>query len=149
MILGSAIQWGNVSGWVAGVATSIAVIVALATTIRGERSLRNSEMSAIFAWPLKHHGTLNWTLVLANNTHYPISSWRVVLAWDGAQDAVGSDELGIVLPGQFEYPWIPLTPEPKSETEVKVRLEFIDALGRRNVRLPGGGLEVKRSRGSS
>lgn len=138
-----AVQWGNVSEWISGGATSIAVSVALATAIRTERSGKEQLLSTVFAWTIQADDGA-WALVVSNNTNYPLYSWRAELLYGDASDAVDQSESGILPPGRYEFPWVPSGDPPDGEADVKIRLTFRDALGRTNVREPGGRLRVRR-----
>ena len=149
--MGTGIEWGAVSDWVSGIATSIAVIISLVFSLRTERHTRDAKYAAIFSWfeMLQGKDDLVCTLWVANGTLFPVYEWRVRLQWGvpGIETPisveVGSQNLGLLPPDakhDFIVTLLPDTPPPVNDSQVKVDLHFRDALGRNFHRRPSGRL---------
>ncbi|QXJ21254.1 hypothetical protein AGRA3207_002091 [Actinomadura graeca] len=144
----SGIEWGAVSGWFSGAATTVAVIVALTFSLRSERMQRNTQYASVHAWVELTPGPgRTGTLWLTNHTEYPIYEWAITVSWTDekgaeAQAETGSAEHGLLPPGRhsFTFDGAHLV-LPSNDALVRVRLEFRDAQGRRLRRLPSGKLE--------
>lgn len=145
----SGIQWGTVSDWVSGVATVVAVIVALTFSLRSEREQRNARLASVYAWVEVSQGIdRSGTLWLTNNAEYPIYDWHATVSWADGQGAAkqagtGSAEYGLLPPGRHSFTFADARSElPRNDAAVSVQLEFRDAQGRRLRRLSTGKLET-------
>ncbi|WP_067464021.1 hypothetical protein [Actinomadura macra] len=142
------IEWGAVSGWVSGLATTVAVIIALTFSLRSERAQRNVQFASVHAWMELTQGTERTGILwLTNNTEFPIYEWHIKVSWIDergaeAQAETGSTEHGLLPPGRHSFAFdgarLAL---PSNDAMVRVQLEFRDAQGRRLRRLPSGKLE--------
>jgi len=131
------VQWGSVSEWVSGIATSLALILALFLAVRQEIRENDGRLNAVYAWPEMHDGPDNastWRIVVENGTTYPIYEWSIEISWvsptDGKQivETFGHEEGGIVIPGRNTFPdWEPSGSIPPSDSQVKVEVSFRNA----------------------
>lgn len=153
-IVVAAVEWGAISDWVSGIATAIAVVVALVFSLRAERDQRNAHLAAVHAWfegdAPSDEGSVSGSLIVVNSTDYPIYVWRAVVGWSGptgesSQLTATSAALGLLPPGRHDYPLT--TSEggasgelPANDAQVKVTMTFTDASGRVLQRAPGGKL---------
>lgn len=139
--------WGAVSDWVSGVATVIAVAVALVFSVRAERQKDEMRMAAVYAWFIVGPGDspMPGQLWLHNATDLPIYRWIVRVTWmDAAGDDIsvttGSDALGLLPPGRFSFALEGGAPLPVNDALVKVDLHFTDSRQRELRRTPSGKL---------
>jgi len=144
----SGIQWGSVSDWVSGVATVVAVIVALTFSLRSEREQRNAKLAAVYAWAeIAQDADRTGTLWLTNNTECPIYEWNIAVSWtddDGEQRraSTGHSEYGLLPPGRHSFDFNSVDVAlPRNDATVRVQLDFRDAQGRPFRRLSSGKLE--------
>lgn len=125
---------GDLSGWVQGIGTVLAVSVALYYSQQQRREATDERLRAVFAWAERNpDGT--WQLSMNNRTPYPLSRWRVVLSWTEPDrtlktDHVDSEELGLLLPGMNQYSWSAAPESLRVDSQVTTVLEFVDAAGR-------------------
>jgi hypothetical protein len=145
----SAVNWGPVSEWVSGVATLLAVGVALVFPLRLEREQRNAKYAAVFAWfevTRSEDGDPIGTLWVTNNTDFPIYEWTVTALWPsvGARDrstvTTGHTDHGLLPPGRHDFVFSggPDFDLPTNDAEVKVDISFRDASGRQRRRFATG-----------
>ena len=142
------LQWGTVGEWVSGVATVIAVVIALTFSLRSERERRNAQQAAVYAWlEVAQEAEPTGTLWLTNNTESPIYDWHIAVSWaddEGTQRQAetGSTEYGLLPPGRHSFAFTGVNGAlPSNDAAVGVRLDFRDAQGRRLRRLSTGRLE--------
>jgi hypothetical protein len=142
------LQWGTVGEWVSGLATVVAVVVALTFALRSELEQRNTQLAAVYAWvEVAQDAKRTATLWLTNNTDYPIYDWRIEVSWTDEDEAqrqaeTGSTEHGLLPPGRHSFAFTGVSLAlPSNDTKVRVRLDFRDARGRRLRRLSSGKLE--------
>lgn len=147
-ILAAGVQWGTVSDWISGVATAIAVIIALIFSLRAERQEQADKLAAVHAWLAvdQEGGVEAGNLWLVNSTDSPIYEWQVDLSWPtdtdagGVQMSIGSDSYGLLPPGRYPFPVREHVVLPANDAHVSVELRFRDAAGKRRRRLPSGRL---------
>ena len=143
-ILAGSVPWGDVSGWVSGIGSLLAVVVALSFAVIQYRESRAERLRAIYAW-VENHGSNEWSLVVNNLTQHPIYQWSVRLEWPTRQgqptfDSVGAVQVGLMPPGLNRYAWSPAGSVPEVDSGVTVSIQFVDASGRKYERVPRGGL---------
>lgn len=140
--------WGPVSEWFGGIATLLAVVVALWTSLASERRLTESKYAAVFAWFELPPDAEFGFLCVRNNTEYPIYEWEIKASWQDTQTqekiivAVGSrdDRFGLLPPTEFHR--LPVTTHrpPRTDAEVSVEIRFKDGMQRKRHRLNSGQL---------
>ena len=136
------VNWGSVAEWVGGIATASAVAIALFFSRRQDRAEHEQRVAAVFAWPemVELDGGRSWRVVVSNCTDYPIYDWEVILSWvaptgDEFSETLDSGAFGIALPGKNGFRWDDDTvPLPEADSQVRVRLSFVDASGQQRVR---------------
>ena len=135
----AAVEWGPLSDWFAGIATSLAVAVALVFSLRAERMQRESELAAVYAWfelSIDEDAHGSGVLWVINNTATPIYEWLVTVGWvSRAGDAValetGHAALGLLPPGRHDFVLHETDHQlPDNDATVSVDLRFRDASGR-------------------
>jgi hypothetical protein len=140
-----------VSDWVAGIATAVAVVVALVFSLRTERHQRDQILAAVHAWfeliPPTATAGPRGILKLVNDTACPVYQWHVDVQWHdnagAAEVHVGTGELdhGLLPPGRHDFPLEAVDLElPTNDAAVEVELHFRDAEGRMRHRLSTGRL---------
>jgi hypothetical protein len=146
-------NWGSVSDWVSGIATAVAVVVALIFSLRAERHEREQKLGAVYAWFTiqRDANAESGILWLHNATEVPIYEWRVRVEYlhndEEVEVSTGSEDLGILPPGRFSFPLHGTHSLPSNDSAVRVKLRFRDANGRGLSRTPTGALQVARLRG--
>jgi hypothetical protein len=143
-MVADAVVWGPVSEWVSGVATTLAVAVALTFSLRAERAQRETQLASVYAWfelganAMSDQAGILW---LVNNTEFPIYEWDVKVSWPtGASPDVilgtGHVEHGLLPPGRHDFVLRPGDDAdlPNNDASVAVSLQFRDAAGRRRER---------------
>lgn len=141
------VDWGDVATWVSGIATLVAVAVALVFSVRGERRQRAIEVSQVHAWVQQHSDPSDprWKLIVSNKTDYPITRWLVLISWDadgvGHTDTVDHEEMGIIPPGVQSFDWKSPDDPPTTDSRLSVTISFKDGDGRTRRRLPDGALK--------
>lgn len=157
MLASGVTQWGSVSEWVSGIATTIAVIVALVFSMRSERDQREATLASVYAWveirrAQTEGGGRVGVLSVANDTHYPIYKWTIRIEWDAPGGQVESHSLdesvhGLLLPGTrtLEIDEGGGVLLPSHDAAFSVDLRFCDANGQMRHRMPTGKLVKARS----
>lgn len=145
-----AVQWGDVSSWVSGVGSLLAVIIALSFAVLQRRELETERLRSIYAW-VECHAQDGWYLVVNNLTQFPVYEWSVSLQWTApgglvSSDSVSASEVGLMLPGLNRYAWSSHPGAPAVDSGVAATITFVDASGDRFERSSAGAL--KRRRGS-
>ncbi|MEV8634889.1 hypothetical protein AB0395_24860 [Streptosporangium sp. NPDC051023] len=130
----SAGSWGEL---VSGVASAVAVIVAVGTFASGQRRLeqereavRVAELTRVYCWlePRLDHGSRRvWVLHFENHTSMPIFSWRVVIESEPAV-VLSGEKQGPVRPGATDLRVQALEGRGE-ETQPSLAFEFHDANG--------------------
>lgn len=141
-------EWGTVSEWVSGIATSVAVAVALVFSLRQDREQRERKLASVYAW-LELEPGASAILKLINNTDFPIYEWEAIVAWpraglgEFAIEPMSSSDWGLLVPGTHEVEFNNTSgyPLPKNDAEIDVELRFRDASGRARRRLSTGQLK--------
>jgi hypothetical protein len=138
------VVWGPVSEWVSGIATSLAVAVALTFSLRAERTQREAQLASVYAWfelGADATGDQAGILWLVNNTEFPIYEWDVELSWTTGANArltlgTGHAEHGLLPPGRHDFVLRPGEDGdlPANDASVAVSLRFRDAAGRQRKR---------------
>lgn len=147
----AAIAWGSVSDWVSGVATVLAVVIALIFSLRAESETTDQRLAAVYAWFVVNHGT--GELWLHNATEIPIYRWSVIVSWPTGPSQTksvnaASDTFGILPPGRFSFSLQGADSLPSNDSVVQVDLRFTDARQRNRRRTPTGRLLSERRRGT-
>ena len=138
------IQWGPVSDWVSGLATLLAVAIALTFSLRSDQRDRENALAAVYSW-LTISAAGAAVLWLRNATAAPIYQWSVTLTWTDVngtslESKTGSGEYGILPPGDYDFPIEDDRTLPVNDAHVGVHLRFRDAAGRALHRTPTGAL---------
>ncbi|MBQ9917193.1 MAG: hypothetical protein IJO71_08335 [Microbacterium sp.] len=125
---------GNLSDWVSGIATAIAVIITLFYSQRQARREDEERLHAVYAWAQHHRKVDEWGIEVRNDTHYPIYDWSInVVAPDGtdllAHLSPLDSSVAILTPGPQNFAWKPPEGFDASESHVQVSITFRDALG--------------------
>lgn len=145
----SDLDWGSVSDWLSGVATVIAVVVALVFSLRAERDQRDSKLAAVYAWFAipQTESAQGGNLWVKNDTASPLYEWSVTVTWpmskgDTATVSTGHGDHGLLPPGTHYFPLTgtEARPLPANDADVQVEITFKDAQGRTLRRLATGKL---------
>lgn len=125
---------GDLSDWVSGIATAIAVIITLFYSQRQARREDEERLHAVYAWAQHDRKTNEWAIEVRNDTHYPIYDWGIkVVAPDGtdllAHLSPLNSSVAILTPGPQDFPWKPPAGFDASESHVQVSITFRDARG--------------------
>lgn len=128
--------FGDLGTWVSGIATFLAVIVAVFYSRRQDRRETEQLVHNVYAWMQKASNGL-WHIVVSNGTGAPIYDWAVTIKWkvddEEVFDVYSQDDLGMLPPAQKSWP-LPLQASevlPDNDAKIKVSIEFLD---RRNQR---------------
>jgi len=139
---------GDLAQWVSGMATFLAVVVALIFSLRQDRRADEEARAKVHVWTVHERG--EWQLVISNRTSYPIYRWKVTLNWSVGpkkfEDHVSQEDEGIIPPGEFRYAW---TPEDMAratvDASVSAQIDFTDHRGKNWRRQTSGELKNLRS----
>jgi len=139
---------GDLSDWVSGIATAIAVIITLFYSQRQARREDEERLHAVYAWAQHDRRTNEWAIVVRNDTHYPIYDWGIsVVAPDGtdllAHLSPLDSSVAILTRGPQDFPWKAPAGFDASESHVQVSITFRDARGVKRTRNHTGRLTRK------
>ena len=145
-------ELGTVSEWVSGLATAVAVVVALVFSLRQDREQRERKLASVYAW-VELDRDLSGdlppaTLWLINNTDFPIYEWESTVAWPSSGEAgvekavTGASDWGLLRPGKHDFSLANTRerPLPSNDAHIDVELKFRDASGVLRTRLSTGRL---------
>jgi hypothetical protein len=148
----------SLADWVSGIGTLLAVVVALAFSLRETLDRRYDRFASVAVWAESQEttGTSNpevkssrsqagWVFVTVSDLKQPISRWSCTLTYQSSagvfHEGISHEDVGLLVPGRHEYPWSPKSP-PDAESLVSTVLWFVDTTGAVWSRKLGG--QVKR-----
>lgn len=128
---------GNLSDWVSGIATTVAVIITLFYSQRQAHRDDEARLHALYAWAEDTDGTESprWTIQVRNDTQYPIYDWSVLVATEDGHDLLekkpplNNTEGGVLTPGPTYFTWLPPGDFSGGESDVHVTVRFRDSRG--------------------
>lgn len=128
--------FGDIGTWFSGIATFLAVAVALFYSRRQDRRETEQTLQNVYAWMQKAVNG-RWQIVANNGTGAPIFDWNVTIKWDVDGEEVydfhSEENLGILPPGQKSWPLPPEASQllPIVDSKIRVSIEFVDRNGQR------------------
>lgn len=131
--------FGDIGTWVSGIATFLAVVVAVFYSHRQDRRETEQQVHNVYAWMQKSSNGL-WQIVVNNGTGAPIYDWAVMIKWrDGSEevfDAYSQDDLGMLPPAQKTWPLPQQASEvlPNNDAKIQMSIEFVDRTNQRWLR---------------